>query len=63
MFYPKYPENEAEALQYAKQLSKLHGKPWIAIKRINLIKNKFAFNFAAIELQEMEDYAEQWKKI
>jgi hypothetical protein len=63
MLYPKYPENEAEALQYAKQLSKLHGKPWIAIKRINLIKNKFAFNFVVINSHEMEDYAEQWKKI
>jgi hypothetical protein len=63
MTYPKYPTNDIEAIAYAKHLSKFHGKPWIAIKRINLIKNKFAFNFAAIESQEMEDYAEQWKKI
>lgn len=63
MTVPKYPTNDVEALAYAVELAELHGKPWIAIKRIQPINNRFAINFAAIEQDELVDYVEQWKLI
>lgn len=58
-----YPTNEADAKVYANYLTELHGKPWIAIKCIEPINNRFAINFAAIEPHELDDYTGKWKTV
>ena len=65
MALPKYPTSKKTARIYAEELSKLHGKKWIPIKRVKPIKNKYALNFAAIEPDEVLTYTEsnKWKVI
>ena len=55
MTYPKSPTDEAEALEYAATMAEIHGKPWIAIKRIMPINSKITFNFTAIEPHELDE--------
>ena len=61
MNYGKSPTNEKEAKAYAAEMTALHGKPWVAIKRTEPINNRFAINFAAEPQDEL--MVEGWEAI
>ena len=61
MNYGKSPETAKQAKAYAAEMTKLHGKPWVPIRRIEPINNRFAINFAAEP--ESEPLIEGWEVI
>jgi hypothetical protein len=63
MKYPKTPESEREAVEYAAELERIHGSKFIPIRRKAPMDNKWVINFSAICEKEIDELLPEFEPV